>query len=55
VVEVFWTDPDAALVQRARPAGPALVAWQVAGEGVGDVREVRPAAAIVADLVANLG
>jgi nitronate monooxygenase len=29
VVEVFWTDPDAALVQRARRAGPALVAWQV--------------------------
>jgi len=29
VVEVFWTDPDAALVQRARQAGPALVAWQV--------------------------
>jgi nitronate monooxygenase len=29
VVEVFWTDPDADLVQRARRAGPALVAWQV--------------------------
>jgi len=29
VVEVFWTDPDAALVQRSRRAGPALVAWQV--------------------------
>jgi NAD(P)H-dependent flavin oxidoreductase YrpB (nitropropane dioxygenase family) len=29
VVEVFWTDPDAALVRRARRAGPALVAWQV--------------------------
>src|SRR5208282_2604242 len=29
VVEVFWTDPDIALVQRARRAGPALVAWQV--------------------------
>jgi nitronate monooxygenase len=29
VVEVFWTDPDAAVVQRARRAGPALVAWQV--------------------------
>jgi nitronate monooxygenase len=29
VLEVFWTDPDAALVQRARRAGPALVAWQV--------------------------
>jgi nitronate monooxygenase len=26
---VFWTDPDAALVQHARRAGPALVAWQV--------------------------
>ena len=26
-----------------------------AGEGVGDVREVRPAAAVVADLVAKLG
>jgi nitronate monooxygenase len=29
VVEVFWSDPDPALVQRARRAGPALVAWQV--------------------------
>jgi len=29
VVEVFWTDPDPAVVQRARRAGPALVAWQV--------------------------
>jgi NAD(P)H-dependent flavin oxidoreductase YrpB (nitropropane dioxygenase family) len=29
VVEVFWTNPDAALVQRARQAGSALVAWQV--------------------------
>lgn len=29
VVEVFWTEPDAALVERARAAGPALVAWQV--------------------------
>jgi nitronate monooxygenase len=29
LVEVFWTDPDAALVQRARRSGPALVAWQV--------------------------
>jgi nitronate monooxygenase len=29
VVEVFWTDPDAGLVQRARQAGSALVAWQV--------------------------
>ncbi len=29
VVEVFWTDPGAALVQRARRAGPALVGWQV--------------------------
>ena len=28
VVEAFWTDPDAALVQRARQAGLALVAWQ---------------------------
>jgi len=26
-----------------------------AGEGVGDVHEVRPAAAVVAELVANLG
>src|SRR5260370_39646037 len=33
VVEVFWTDPDAALVQRARQAGPALVAWQVGSLG----------------------
>jgi nitronate monooxygenase len=29
VVEVFWTEPDAELVERARSAGPALVAWQV--------------------------
>lgn len=29
VVEVFWTDPDAAVVARARNNGPALVAWQV--------------------------
>jgi hypothetical protein len=29
VVQVCWTDPDAALMQRARQAGSALVAWQV--------------------------
>jgi NAD(P)H-dependent flavin oxidoreductase YrpB (nitropropane dioxygenase family) len=29
VVEVFWSRPDAALVERARAAGDALVAWQV--------------------------
>lgn len=29
VVEVFWTAPDRALVNRARRAGAALVAWQV--------------------------
>jgi NAD(P)H-dependent flavin oxidoreductase YrpB (nitropropane dioxygenase family) len=29
VVEVYWTKPDAAIVQRARAAGPALVTWQV--------------------------
>ena len=29
VVEVFWTDPAAELVDRARRAGAALVAWQV--------------------------
>lgn len=29
VVEVFWTQPDPALVARARAAGRALVAWQV--------------------------
>jgi nitronate monooxygenase len=29
VVEVFWTEPDASLVDRARSAGRALVAWQV--------------------------
>ena len=29
VVEVFWTNPDAGLVKRARQAGSALVAWQV--------------------------
>lgn len=29
VVEVFWTEPDASLVERARRSGDALVAWQV--------------------------
>jgi NAD(P)H-dependent flavin oxidoreductase YrpB (nitropropane dioxygenase family) len=29
VVEVFWTEPDAELVARARRSGAALVAWQV--------------------------
>jgi nitronate monooxygenase len=29
VVEVFWSPPDAALIDRARSAGEALVAWQV--------------------------
>ncbi|MDX6200455.1 MAG: nitronate monooxygenase [Actinomycetota bacterium] len=29
VVEVFWSDPDAAVVERARRSGPARVAWQV--------------------------
>jgi NAD(P)H-dependent flavin oxidoreductase YrpB (nitropropane dioxygenase family) len=29
VVEVFWSTPDAALVDRARRSGGALVAWQV--------------------------
>jgi NAD(P)H-dependent flavin oxidoreductase YrpB (nitropropane dioxygenase family) len=29
VVEVFWTAPDAAVVDRARRSGDALVAWQV--------------------------
>ena len=29
VVEVFWTSPDASLVDRARRSGDALVAWQV--------------------------
>jgi nitronate monooxygenase len=29
LVEIFWTYPDAALVQRARRAGSALVAWQI--------------------------
>ncbi len=29
VVEVFWTAPDASLVERARRSGAALVAWQV--------------------------
>ena len=29
VVEVFWSAPDAALVDRARRSGDALVAWQV--------------------------
>jgi NAD(P)H-dependent flavin oxidoreductase YrpB (nitropropane dioxygenase family) len=29
LVEVFWTEPDAAVVDRARRSGDALVAWQV--------------------------
>ncbi len=29
VVEIFWTAPDASLVDRARPSGKALIAWQV--------------------------
>jgi nitronate monooxygenase len=29
VVEMFWTEPDASLVDRARSAGRARVAWQV--------------------------
>jgi len=29
VVEVFWSQPDPAVVQRARRSGSALVAWQV--------------------------
>ena len=29
VVEVFWRRPEAALVERARRAGPARVGWQV--------------------------
>jgi nitronate monooxygenase len=29
VVEVFWSTPDPALVERARRSGDALVAWQV--------------------------
>ncbi len=29
VVELFWGDPDPALVDRARAAGPAVVGWQV--------------------------
>ncbi|MDT7537055.1 MAG: nitronate monooxygenase [Actinomycetota bacterium] len=29
LVEVFWSDPDAAMVERARRSGAARVAWQV--------------------------
>jgi NAD(P)H-dependent flavin oxidoreductase YrpB (nitropropane dioxygenase family) len=29
VVEIFWSDPDPQLIQRANGAGNALVAWQV--------------------------
>jgi NAD(P)H-dependent flavin oxidoreductase YrpB (nitropropane dioxygenase family) len=29
LVEVFWTEPDAELIARARRSGSALVAWQV--------------------------
>jgi NAD(P)H-dependent flavin oxidoreductase YrpB (nitropropane dioxygenase family) len=32
VVEIFWTSPDASLVDRARHAGDARVAWQVGSE-----------------------
>ena len=46
VVEVFWTDPDAGLVQRARQAGSALVAWQV-----GSVESALAAADVGCDFV----
>jgi nitronate monooxygenase len=32
VVEVFWTSPEASLVDRARRSGDARVAWQVGSE-----------------------
>lgn len=50
VVEVFWSQPDPALVQRARQAGPALVCWQV-----GSVEEARSAADAGCDFVVAQG
>jgi NAD(P)H-dependent flavin oxidoreductase YrpB (nitropropane dioxygenase family) len=49
VVEFFYGDPDAALVQRARRHG-ALVSWQV-----GSVREAQAAVAAGADIVVAQG
>lgn len=50
VVEVFWSPPDPALVQRARRAGGALVCWQV-----GSVEEARAAADAGCDFVVAQG
>jgi nitronate monooxygenase len=50
VVEVFWSWPDPALVQRARRAGDALVAWQV-----GSAEEARAAADAGCDVVVAQG
>lgn len=33
LVEVFWAEPDAELVERARRSGSAVVAWQVGSVG----------------------
>jgi NAD(P)H-dependent flavin oxidoreductase YrpB (nitropropane dioxygenase family) len=50
VVEVFWSPPDPALVQRARRSGKALVAWQV-----GSVDDARAAADAGCDFVIAQG
>jgi NAD(P)H-dependent flavin oxidoreductase YrpB (nitropropane dioxygenase family) len=39
VVEVFWSRPDAALVERARRSGGALVAWQVGSTDEAEIAE----------------
>ena len=50
VVEVFWSQPNAALVARARRSGSALVAWQV-----GSVEEAAAAADAGCDFVVAQG
>src|SRR5260370_42703779 len=50
VVEVFWAQPDVALVERARRAGGPLVAWQA-----GSVQEATAAEDIGCDFVVAQG
>jgi NAD(P)H-dependent flavin oxidoreductase YrpB (nitropropane dioxygenase family) len=50
VVEVFWAQPDAALVERARRAGGALVAWQA-----GSVQEATAAEDTGCDFIVAQG
>ena len=50
LVEVFWTEPDGALIERARRSGAALVAWQV-----GSVDSARAAVDAGCDVVIAQG